>query len=289
VLLQKRRAKARLFRQVVPGGVAVVNADDPNAEILGGVNLDARRVAFALDPAAASSGSIDVSARLERIDGSGTRILLHGFNRELAVHLPLVGTRIATCALAAAALAWAMEIDQADVVAGLESVQTVGGHLETVVEGQDFDVRIDAAQTPDAMAEALATLRAIATGRVHLVMSAEGGGDRAIRRQLAEIAETGADRVVLTLSNPRTEDPNQILDDLLAGFLRPGKVLVEPDRRIAIETALAHARPGDVILIAGKGRHAYQIFADSVTPFDDHAVARQWLRAKRSTATRYSA
>ena len=289
VLLQKRRAKAKLFRQVVPGGVAVVNADDPNAEILGGVNLDTRRVAFALEPAAVARGSVDVRARLERIDGSGTRMLLHGFNRELAVHLPLVGTRVATCALAAAALAWAMEIDGADVVAGLESVQTVAGHLEAVGEGQDFDVRIDAAQTPEDMAEALAALRAVAAGRVHLVLSAEGCGNRADRRRLAEIAENGADRVILTLSNPRTEDPNQILDDLLAGFRRPGKVRVEPDRRIAIETALADARAGDVVLIAGKGRHTYQIFADSVIPFDDHAVARQWLRAHPRTITQCSA
>ena len=99
------------------------------------------------------------------------------------------------------------------------------------------------AQTPDEIAEALTTLRAVAAGRVHLVMSAEGDSDRAERRQLAEIAENGADRVILTLSNPRTEDPNQIIDDLLAGFRRPGKVRVELDRRIAIESALV-SRPG---------------------------------------------
>ena len=289
VLVQKRRAKARLFRQIVPGGVAVVNADDPNAEMLGGVNIDAQRVAFALEPTAVTRGAIDVSARLERIDGSGTRMQINGFSRELSLHVPLVGIRVATCALAAAALAWAMEIDQDHVIAGLEAVRTIGGHLEAVNEDQDFDVRIDAARTPEALAEALTTLRAIAAGRVHLVLSAEGHGDRAMRRRLAEIAEMGADRITLTLSNPRTEDPDQILDDLLAGFRRPGKVLVEPDRRIAIETTLAHARAGDVVLIAGKGRHAYQIFADSVTPFDDRAVARQWLRTQRPPASRCSA
>ena len=123
VLLHKRRAKAKLCRQVVPGGVVVVNADDPNTEILGGVNLDTRRVSFALEPVARGRGSVDVRARLEQIDSSGTRMLLHGFNRELAVHLPLVGTRVVTWALAASALAWAMEIDGADVVAGLESVE----------------------------------------------------------------------------------------------------------------------------------------------------------------------
>jgi UDP-N-acetylmuramoyl-L-alanyl-D-glutamate--2,6-diaminopimelate ligase len=234
-------------------------------------------------------GLIDVTARLERIDGSGTRLLLHGFNRELAVHLPLVGPRVAVCALAAAALAWAMEIDEDHVIAGLESVQTIAGHLEAVDEGQDFDVRIHAAQSPDSMADALATLRALAAGRVHLVMSAEGNRDRTQRRQLAEVAENGADRVILTLCNPRIEDPNQIIDDLLGGFRQPGRVRVELDRRHAIESALAHARTGDAVLIAGKGRHAYQIFADSVVPFDDHAVARQCLRAKFASARQRSA
>ena len=94
----------------------MVNADDPNAEILGGVNLEARRVAFAMEPGPTSTGMIDVQARLARIDGSGTRMLLHGFDREAAVHLPLLGPRAATCALAAAALAWAMDIDRASVV-----------------------------------------------------------------------------------------------------------------------------------------------------------------------------
>jgi len=288
-VLQKRRAKARLFRQLVPGGLAVVNADDANAEILGGVNLDARRVAFAMESGPASTGMVDVKARITRIDGSGTRLLLHGFDREAAVHLALLGPRAATCALAAATLAWAMDIDRASVVNGLEAVQSVGGHLEAVALGQDFDVRVDAARTPDTLAEVLAVLRAIAAGRVHLVLSAEGGGDRGARRRLAEIAENGADRVILTLSNPRTEEPNQILDDVLAGFRRPGMVRVQPDRRIAIDTAISDARAGDVVLIAGKGRHTYQIFADSVIPFDDRDVARQSLRAHLHTMAQCSA
>src|SRR5207302_4799844 len=106
---------------------------------------------------------------------------------------------------------------------------------------------------------------------------AEGGGQRHKGRRLAEAAEAGADRVILTISNPRTEDPNRILDDVLAGFRRPGKVRVEPDRRRAIEVALADARTGDTVLIAGKGRHTYEILADRVVPFDDAEVARQWL------------
>ncbi|MGP0064686.1 MAG: Mur ligase family protein [Isosphaeraceae bacterium] len=278
VVLQRRRAKAKLVRQVVPGGVVVVNADDPHAEILGGVNLDARRVAFAMEPMARPNLDVDVSARLVQLDGEGTRLILQGFDREAPVHLPLIGPRAAACALAAAALAWAMEVDLASVVAGLESVRSVAGHLESVVEGQDFDIRIDAATSPTAVEEALAAVRAVGAGRVHCLLSAEGGGERGERRRLAEAAETGADRVILTTSNPRTEDPNQILDDLLAGFRRPGKVRVEPDRRQAIEAILADARTGDAVLIAGKGRHTYQILADRVVPFDDALVAREWLR-----------
>jgi UDP-N-acetylmuramoyl-L-alanyl-D-glutamate--2,6-diaminopimelate ligase len=193
------------------------------------------------------------------------------------VHLPLVGPRAAACALAAATVAWALEIDRAAVVAGLESVPTVAGHLEAVVAGQDFDVRIDAATTPSALAEALAAVRAVAAGQVHCVVGAEGGGDRLERRRLAEVAEACADRIILTLSNPRSEDPNQILDDLLAGFRRPGKVRVEPDRRRAIAVALADARTGDAVLVAGKGRRTYEILASRVVPFDDAEVARQWL------------
>lgn len=291
VRIRRRRAKARLFRRVVPGGVAVVNADDPNAEILGGVNLDARRVAFAMEPARRHGLGVDVSARIVRLDGAGTRLILRGFDREAPVELPLVGPRAAACALAAAALAWALEIDRDAVVAGLERVSPIAGHLEAVDEGQDFDVRIDAASTPNALGEALAALRAAGAGRVHCVLGAEGGGDRAERARLAEAAELAADRVILTVSNPRSEDPDRILDQLLAGFRRPGKVRAEPDRRRAIEAALADARPGDSVLIAGKGRNTYQILADRVVPFDDADVARQWLRrhARRRTATPRSA
>jgi UDP-N-acetylmuramoyl-L-alanyl-D-glutamate--2,6-diaminopimelate ligase len=213
-----------------------------------------------------------------QLDRSGTRMILQGFDREAPVHLRLAGPRAAACALAAAALAWALEIDRAEVVAGLEAVESVAGSLEAVDEGQDFDVRVDAARTPAALEDALTALRAMGGGQVHCVLSGEGCGDRHERRRLAEAVEAGADRVILTVTNPRIEDPNQILDDLLAGFRRPGKVRVEPDRRRAIEAALADARAGDSVLIAGKGHHTYEILDDRVVPFDDAEIARQWLR-----------
>ncbi len=282
--IRRRRAAAKLIRQVMPGGVVVVSAADPFAEVLGGVNLEARRMAFALEPIEVSARDVNFSGRIERLDRSGTRMVLNGFDREVAVHLPLVGLRAASCALAAAALAWSLEIDRTAIVAGLEAVRVVAGHLEAVIEGQDFDVRIDEAQSSAALGEALATMKAVAMGRVHCVLSTEGhSGDNAEHRRLAETAENGADQVILTISNPRGCDPNEILDDLLGGFRRPVRVRVEPDRQLAIETALASARPGDAVLIAGKGRQSFQILANRVIPFDDQTVARRWLSARRSS------
>src|SRR5262249_29409027 len=154
----------------------------------------------------------------------------------------------------------------------LEAVRFVAGHLEAVVAGQDFDVRIDAAASPAALDEALAAVRAVAAGEGPLLLSAAGGGGRPPPRPPAEVAESAAAPGILTVSHPRTEDPNQIRDDLLAGFRRPGKVRVEPDRREAIAIALTDARTGDAVLITGKGRRTYEILADRVVPFDDAEV-----------------
>lgn len=288
-LIARRAAMARLFRQVAPGGTAVVNADDPHAELLGAVNFEARRVAFGLDAPA------EVSARIVRVERTGSRLLLHGFNREAAVSLRLPGISTVSYALAAAAVAWARGVEISAVVAGLEAVSVVPGRLEPVDEGQPFDVRTDQARLGFELQEALTSLRAQTPGRVHCVLGAEGAreGDsahvRAARLVLATTAEALADCVVLTTDNPRAEDSNQILDDLLAGFSHPGRVQVEPDRRRAIETALANALPGDTVLIAGKGRQAFQIFAGRVVPCDDAAIARDWLQTRRLWRRRTSA
>jgi UDP-N-acetylmuramoyl-L-alanyl-D-glutamate--2,6-diaminopimelate ligase len=281
-VLQDRRAYAKLFRKIAPGGAAVLNADDPQVELLGAVNLDARPVSFGLEHAT----GVEVSGRIERLDAAGSRFVLHGFDRSETVNLRLIGRRQVSHALAAAALAWALEIDRHSVVAGLEGVANIAGHLESVDEGQEFDLRIDAAAEAASLRQALAAIRAISAGHVHLVLSAEGNQERPTRRKLAETAERGADRIVLTLGCSRAEAPDSILDDLLGGFRRPGKVRVEPDRKLAIQLALSDARPGDSVLIAGRGRNAYQILGDRIIPFDDFAVARNWIRQQQARELR---
>jgi UDP-N-acetylmuramoyl-L-alanyl-D-glutamate--2,6-diaminopimelate ligase len=280
---ERRRLKARLFRKVIPGGAAVINADDPHAELLGAVNLDARRVSFALERPA------NVTAKIERLDRSGTRFLLRGFEREATVALQMIGAHHVGQALAAAAVAWARGLKLDAVVAGLESVSQVAGRLEAVHGGQDFEVRVDQARTGSELRQVLTALRDLGARRIHCVVGAEGLQDRVVRLGLAEAAEAGADRVILTSDNPRTEDVNQILDDLLSGFCRPGRVRIEPDRQRAIAAALGDARAGDAVLIAGKGRQAFQILADRVLPFDDSVVAVEWLRTRYAALSRSSA
>jgi len=275
-LIARRRSFARLARLVGPGGSVVFNADEPEADVLGAVNLEARRVTFGRDRPA------HVSAAVDRIDASGSTFRLRGFEREATVTLRLAGEEHLGHALAAAAVAWARGVDVQAVVDGLEAVTRLPGRLEPVREGQDFEVWVDRARTAPDLARALASIRALGAGRVICVTGAEGGLDRLRRAALGQAAESGADRVLLTTDNPRAEDPDQILDDLLAGFHHPGRARVEPDRRAAIAFALAEARPGDAVLIAGKGHHNHQILADRVLPFDDAEVAARWLRARRS-------
>ena len=281
--LRRRRAIARLARLVSGGGSVVINADEPEADPLGAVNLSTRRVTYGLERAA------QVSAALDHLDPSGSRFRLRGFDREATISLQLAGEEHVGHALAASAVAWSLGIPLRSVIDGLESVTRIPGRLEPVLGGQDFEVRVDQARSAPELARALATLRGLVAGRLICVIGAEGGVQRLRRAALARAAEAGAERVILTTTNPRGDDPDQILDDLLAGLRNPGRAFVEPDRRGAIARALADARPGDAVLIAGKGHHNYQILDDRVFPFDDAEVAATWLRANRPASRRTSA
>jgi UDP-N-acetylmuramoyl-L-alanyl-D-glutamate--2,6-diaminopimelate ligase len=280
-LRDRRRSQARLFRMVAPGGTAVVNADDPEADLLGAVNLEARRVSFALGRPA------DVTAHIDRLDGNGTRFRLRGFDREATVALALVGTRSVSHALAAAALAWSRGLDAGAVVAGLEAVARVPGRLEPVAEGQDFDVRIDRARTELELREALAAVREVCPGRVHCVLGA--GGDPGALPGLARAAEAGANQTILTLDDLLYSEPDALLDTALAAVRRPGRVRVEPDRRRAVEAALSQARPGDAVLIAGQGIHSLPSRPSRPLPGGDRAIIAHWLHSRSQAPRRRSA
>ncbi|MBE3554044.1 MAG: UDP-N-acetylmuramyl-tripeptide synthetase, partial [Thermicanus sp.] len=165
---------------------------------------------------------------------------------------------------------------------GLEAIREVhgiNGRFERVRAGQDFTVIVDYAHTPDGLENVLSTIRQFAKGRILCVVGAGGERDRGKRPKMARVAQSYAEILLLTSDNPRREDPLVILKEMEAGLI-PGEKYVEviPDRREAIERAVELARPGDVLLIAGKGHETYQILGTQVIHFDDREVVREAIR-----------
>jgi UDP-N-acetylmuramoyl-L-alanyl-D-glutamate--2,6-diaminopimelate ligase len=239
-------AKRRLFL-AEPRPVAVVNVGDEYG----------RRLAQELPEAITFNGD-DPSA----LDG---------------VDLRLQGRFNVENALGALQAARALGIDDDAIRRGLESVRGVPGRFESVDEGQPFHVIVDYAHKPDALENVLGAARDLASGRVIVVVGAGGDRDRGKRAVMGRIASELADVAIVTSDNPRSEDPQTIIDEIVAGA-RNG-VEVEPDRATAIARAVALASEGDVVLIAGRGAEQGQEFAERTVPFDDREAARQALRA----------
>ncbi|HVP74846.1 MAG TPA: UDP-N-acetylmuramoyl-L-alanyl-D-glutamate--2,6-diaminopimelate ligase [Gaiellaceae bacterium] len=192
------------------------------------------------------------------------------------VELKLRGRFNVENALAALAAARLLGIDDAAIARGLESVRGVPGRFESVEEGQPFTVVVDYAHKPDALENVLRAARELARGRVICVVGAGGDRDRGKRPLMGRLASELADVAIVTSDNPRSEDPQAIIDEIVAGAV--GEVEVEPDRAAAIARAVELAREGDVVLIAGKGAEQGQQLADRTIPFDDREAAREALR-----------
>ena len=181
-------------------------------------------------------------------------------------------------ALAAIGVARALGIDDASTARGLATLERVPGRMEHV-RGSDIDVVVDYSHTPDSLAQALAALRETTRGELAVVFGCGGDRDRGKRPEMGRVAAERADRTYVTNDNPRTEDPKAIAAEILAGIGRDD-VIVELDRRKAIERAIFDARAGDTVLIAGKGHENYQIVGDVTLAFDDAQTARDALRAR---------
>lgn len=186
--------------------------------------------------------------------------------------------------LAAVGAGLAADIPSDAIQTGVESLESVPGRFENVREGQEFAVVVDYAHTPDALENVLQAARRIVgrKGRVLTVFGCGGDRDRNKRPLMGEAAGRGSDRVILTSDNPRSEDPLGILADASIGLDRVDADYVrQADRRSAIRQALLEARPGDLVMIAGKGHETVQKIGDQTLPFDDRQVAREVLRQSR--------
>ena len=260
-------AKARLVELVAPDGTLVVNRDDPAWEKLetGGRLLRT----FALDAEA------DVRAEAIRLGPRGSKFTLVIDESRREVRLPLLARFNIENALAAAAVGAAGGLTIDEIAAGLDTVPQVSGRLETLMT-EPFSVLIDFAHTPDALDGALSAVRPLTTGRLIVVFGAGGDRDVAKRRPMAQAVARAADVIVLTSDNPRTEDPERILDDLAEG-LAEGAYERFADRRAAIRFALETAEAGDTVLLAGKGHERYQELGTEAVPFDERVVVRECL------------
>lgn len=207
-----------------------------------------------------------------RPDGSSLRLVGPGVDLRTSVRLP-GGFNVAN-ALGALAALGASGVDVHDAARGIAALPGVPGRMERVDEGQPFLAVVDYAHTPEAVSTLLDAVRAVTRGRVVLVLGCGGDRDRAKRPLMGAAAVGGADLAVLTSDNPRSEDPEAILREMDA----PGAV-IEPDRRAAIGYAVAKARPGDAVVVAGRGHETGQEVAGVVMPFDDRVVLREALQA----------
>jgi UDP-N-acetylmuramoyl-L-alanyl-D-glutamate--2,6-diaminopimelate ligase len=280
-------AKAQLVIGLAPGGTAVLNGDDPASALL--AELVPPDVAVRWFSRRGPDRGCGLAAEHVAISPAGTRISLA--RGELAdqlggtITLAIVGGVHAENALAAALAAHALGYSADAIGRGLATFAGVPGRFEVVARAPL--VVVDYAHTPDGLNGTLVTARQLCRdGRVICVFGCGGNRDRGKRPEMGAIADANADVVVVTTDNPRHEDPRAIAVEILAGFAAPrARWIVELDRARAIETAIALARPADVVVIAGKGHERVQEIAGTAIPFSDAEVAREACAFARKLTT----
>jgi UDP-N-acetylmuramoyl-L-alanyl-D-glutamate--2,6-diaminopimelate ligase len=214
----------------------------------------------------------------------GSRFLLRRATDSIEVSTTLVGRHNVSNCLAAAAATERFGLSLAEVKAGIEGLRVVPGRMERVECGQPFDVFVDYAHTEDALRRSIGFLKRLSHGRVLCVAGAGGDRDRTKRPRIGS-ALSEADLAIVTSDNPRSEDPEQIIREVVTGCSpKAHEPIIEPDRAEAIRRALGFAEPGDCILVAGKGHEREQIIGNRRVPFVDRDVVREVLGRRRQSA-----
>ncbi len=270
--------KSRLFTGGTGAApkLAVVNLDDPyGRRLAAGLPAGLRRVTFGEDPAA------DVRAEKVNLEFRRTTFRLVWPGGAAAVESPLIGRYNVSNLLAALATCHALGRDLAALLPRLATFRSVAGRMERIEEDQPFNVLVDYAHTDDALRNALGMLRAVTPGRLLVVFGCGGNRDRSKRPLMVRAVQERADFAWATADNPRSEPLARIFADMTQGVTAPDKITFIEDRRRAISLALDAARPGDCLLIAGKGHESYQEFADTIIPFDDRQVVRELIAVKQ--------
>lgn len=262
-------AKHMLFENA---SLSIVNIDDEAAEyMLDGT--DGRKVTFSVN-----NNDCDYSAKNIRISSSGVKYELVSNSNIGRIRFTVPGKFSVYNSMGAAVCLVEMGMDFKGVLDGLEKCVGVPGRMEVVPTETPYTVLIDYAHTPDGLENVLGCVREITEGKVITVFGCGGDRDRTKRPIMGDIAAQLSDVAVVTSDNPRSEDPDAIIDDILEGVKKHiSKIVVEPDRRKAIAKALSMAHEGDIVVLAGKGQETYQILADGKIHFDEREVVAEIL------------
>ncbi len=271
------KAKIRFFTELLGEGnkdfpkAAIINADDPvSAEII--ENAKVPVVRYGID------GQYDVRASDIRLDISGTSFKVTTPAGDLELKTPLAGRHNVYNILAAVGMAFSQNIPTDAILRGIHKTKNIPGRLQFIPNGTGISVAVDYAHTDDALRNVITALREISTGKIIVVFGCGGDRDPGKRPKMGRAVGELADMAIVTSDNPRSEDPEKIIDQVVEGFDDKGCEYIRlSDRGEAIRRALEIAGPGDTVLLAGKGHETYQQFKDNIVVFDDREVARRIL------------
>jgi UDP-N-acetylmuramoyl-L-alanyl-D-glutamate--2,6-diaminopimelate ligase len=268
-------AKKILFTDLKPSNCSVINIDDRwGVKLLG--SIEAKKISYGINLAA------DIFAKEIKLSINGTTFVVSNGQRECTVSTPLIGKFNVYNVLAAYAAGEALGLSQEQILSGIKELKNVRGRFERIASPAGWTAIVDYAHTPDALENCLKTIHDVLPknnrGHIITVFGAGGDRDKTKRPLMGRIAGDYSDMVIVTSDNPRTEEPETIIDDVLRGITRHASVLREVDRRTAIERAIKGAQRGDVILIAGKGHEDYQIIGKEKKHFSDREVVENLLK-----------
>lgn len=270
--------KAKLFQQIKPTGLAVINIDDPYGVKMASL-AKGRLVTYSLEKNAACTAKI-----LQRYP-SGTKIKFCLGDDSFEVVAPIIFDYNVYNALAAAATAWGLGMPSEVIRQGLAHLHQVPGRMEKVDFGQNYEIFIDFAHTPAALDNLLRGLKDLGRGRLIVVFGSVGNGDKGKRPQMAAIAQNHGDVVIVTSTQPKYEDPDAIIDGIVQGFTSKKYIRIV-QREQAVEKALSLARAGDIVVLAGFGHQRYKLLKGEAIPYSDYqAVANYFMKvAQEETA-----
>ena len=272
-----RRSKEKLFGQIDPvKGWGVSNLDDPVGEEIAKkysermITYSSKRLRGDIYPDEIELTSTGMKGTFETPVG------------KLDITSPLVGEFNLSNVLAAIGTGITLEIKSESIVEGIKKASSIPGRFEKISAGQSFNVIVDYAHTPDSVSRALKAARKFTDGKVITLLGCGGDRDQGKRSLMGEIAAEFADTAIITSDNPRSEDPEKIIDEIFDGISSSAQAVRMVDRKQAIEQALSLAKSGDTVVLLGKGHEKYQVIGTRRIPFDDREIAEKWLKKHSS-------